>query len=232
MILRMITLSLVWMFAFINLTAQVQADYIEITATDTILLRPITIEYKIGFNQYAYQANYDEYGNVVENTLDIRADLRSLKTELSRSGFMYEHITSADTYSLPKYDQGVGSLKFKFRDQKELVRMLETVDEFKNIEGSVETIHYEPVNDVLKQKLYTKVYNGALGTASMMASVANRKVGKLISVVNLNGAAAGMDASQGLFSNMFSLFSGGSSQDAQFNGSTQMTCTFRFELVD
>jgi len=228
----MITLSLVWMFAFINLTAQVQADYIEITATDTILLRPITIEYKIGFNQYAYQANYDEYGNVVENTLDIRADLRSLKTELSRAGFMYEHITSADTYSLPKYDQGVGSLKFKFRDQKELVRMLETVDEFKNIEGSVETIHHEPVTDVLKQKLYTKVYNGALGTASMMASVANRKVGKLISVVNLNGAAAGMDASQGLFSNMFSLFSGGSSQDAQFNGSTQMTCTFRFELVD
>jgi hypothetical protein len=230
----MMTLPLVWMFAFISFTAQAQADYIEITASDTILLRPITIDYNIGLNEYAYEGNYDQNGVFIENTLDIRADMRSLKTELSRAGFVYEHITSANTYGLPKDDQGVGNLKFKFSDRKELVRMIETVDEIKNITGGVEAIQHEAVTDVLKQKLYAKVYNKALAQASMMASVSNRKVGRLISVVDyLNGAAAGTDASQGLFSNMFSMFSGGgSSRDAEFNGSTQMTCTFRFELVD
>jgi len=86
------------------------------------------------------------------------------------------------------------------------------------------------MTDAMTQRLYSKVYNQAVKTATMMAVASKQKLGELIVVVDLKGDPS---ASSNIFSNMFSSFGRGanSENDSMVSSSTQ-TCKFRFELVD
>jgi hypothetical protein len=173
---------------------------------------------------------YDEFGNLITNTHDIFADMRALKEKLNRAGFVYEHITSSGGYELPRQNQGAGKLLFKFKDKNDVIKLMDAVADVKRIGGNMTRIDYEPMTDAMTQRLFSKVYNQAVKTASIMAIASKQKLGELISVVDLKGDPS---ASSNIFSNMFSSFGRGanSENDSMVSSSTQ-TCKFRFELVD
>jgi hypothetical protein len=227
--MKTILLSLACMCLCVGAFAQTQKDYIEITASDSIHLRTISFNYVISLNEYAWSEDMDEHGNINKDNRTTVSNLETIKTELNRAGIKFRHYKPESNYSLPKQNQDGEKLIFDFASRQEITDMIDIVDKYKGLIGEQTGMNREPVTDEMMQKLYTKVYETAVEKAKMMAEASHRKLGKVISIVP---QASSSEAPFNMFDNMFAAFSGGAFQDDNFQGISQMTCTFKFELID
>lgn len=227
--MRTIFLSLACMCIFVGTFAQTQKDYIEITASDSIHLRTVSFNYVIRLNEYAWSEDMDEHGNINKDNRTTVSNLETIKTELNRAGIKFQQYQPESNYSLPKQNQDGEQLIFNFASRQEISDMIDIADKYKGIIGEQTGMNREPVTDEMMQKLYAKVYETAVKKAKMMAEASNRKLGKVISIVP---QASSSEAPFNMFSNLFAAFSGGAIQDDNFQGISQMTCTFKFELID
>lgn len=229
MSMKTILLSLACMCLCVGAFAQTQKDYIEITASDSIHLRTISYNYVIKLNDYAWAEDMDERGKINNDNRTKASNLETIKTELNRAGIKFRHYKPESNYSLPKQNQNGEKLIFDFASRQEISDMIDIVDKYKGLIGEQTSMTREPVTDEMQAKLYMKVYDDAVEKAKMMAEASHRKLGKVISIVP---QATSSEAPFNMFSNMFAAFSGGASQDDNFQGVSQMTCTFKFELID
>ena len=152
--------------------------FIEISASDTIELKPVAFTYQIGFKQkidyMGYSASLSGSDTIPSPPIIVIVNL--LKT----NKFIYE-ISNQNDYTITNSSSIDTIILVTLNSEKELKRLTKALISFKGISGKIKETKYESLS-LYNKELFKSLYSRALSDATIIANASGNSVGKLISV--------------------------------------------------
>lgn len=217
-----------------TLGAQTLTDqYIELMVTDTVPLHIKHLEYELSWSDpgtdAAYDDNMDWEKYQREQTERVNKELSKLEKEIQAQGFNVRRASGAeDNFTLSAYDQPQAvTLRIIAKDKVELTRLVELMRGRPGLNGNVVNWQFDTPQDAGEQ-LMASLYRMAEARARSIATLAGRKLGKLLS------AHEPMEKEMGL-AEFFMMLEGKEQYDTPEAASVrarQRSMMFRFALVD
>lgn len=152
--------------------------FIEITAIDTIELKPTEFTYQIttGLSgNFPFNVRVEKVvGNEPEITIG------TIKKVLDKSGFAYE-VKNQGNYSVGPNKSPDSAIFIHLKSESDLNRLYKLLLTVKGISGKISEAKYETVSPY-KADVYQRLYSKALADATTIAKVSGNSVGQLLSV--------------------------------------------------
>ncbi|MBK8340523.1 MAG: hypothetical protein IPK99_11270 [Flavobacteriales bacterium] len=208
-------------------------QYIELMVTDTVPLRIKQLEYELTWSDpgadgvYAEDSDWEKYQR--EQTERVEKELTKLEKEIQAQGFNVRRASGAeDNFTLSAYDQPqAATLRIIAKDKAELARLVQLMRGRPGLNGNVVGWQFDTPADAAEQ-LISSLYRMAESRARSIATLAGRKLGKLLS------AHEPVEKEMGL-AEFFMMLEGKEQYDTPEAASVrarQRSMMFRFALMD
>ncbi len=152
--------------------------FIEISASDTMELKPLSFTYELSFKA---QSDFMGIKIPVSGSDTIKSPSAAmLMNTLKANKFTYE-LSNENDYSISNSVSTDTMLIISLNSEAELKHLMKTLMPYKGISGKIKDTKYEafpPDHDAVYRILYTR----ALSDATAIAKMSGNTVGKLISV--------------------------------------------------
>lgn len=155
---------------------------LEISETDTVLLNPTTIEYRVSAGHGSdFQAMVmGQVKKGVSEPQGPRASMQDVVTLLQSHHIVWEY-SSEKGYSIGRSGFfGDSSIDITVHSEAELKSVYTLLSAVSGITGSIGQIEFEPIPD--RVSIYKTLYQRALTDATGMAAVSGKTLGELLSV--------------------------------------------------
>jgi hypothetical protein len=222
---RTLLFSLLIGFLFThNVTAQ-ESRFIELTVSDTILLKSTQIIYQINIGKQedflGMNLNYQDDSS--EGTLPTLKEVTQL---LDKKKFKYTVVTNAD-YSVSA-NESKPTIEVALTNEVDLKKLYELVKSKKGLTGKIKEVEYEDFSKY-QEKAFKQLYTKARLHASFIATASGNKLGNLISISDVKqGAFDLMAIYKQVMKNMPKL--GGFGEASSFESVEVAKMVFKFEI--
>jgi hypothetical protein len=156
---------------------------IEIIGTDTIYLKPLEFTYQVSVGE---QNNFPAFvmGQKGKDTMTVTtaSEIREL---LQKNRFAFEEGQESG-YTINKNMNNDPVFSIKLSSISELKRLFSSIKELKGISGSIKEIKYEDPA-LYKTEMYKHLYSTAVEDANLIAGIAGKSLGQIISIEEING---------------------------------------------
>jgi len=169
-----ITATIVFL-STLSLNAQTN-KFIEITATDTVELKPVEFTYQIvpGYEPSFMQMKVEKEGK------DPEISIAAIKKILDKNNFVYEVKGKLDFKITPEKNND-SSIYVYLKTDSEVKRLHKILLTIKGISGRISDVKYESILPY-KAGIYQRMYAQALADANILSKISGDVVGQLISV--------------------------------------------------
>jgi hypothetical protein len=160
---------------------------IEITVSDTVMLRPEMIKYQISSGDPSYP--YDVTTAQSANDAAAVAALENVCLSLKKEKFTFA-MNTGDNYTLNKSIQNKPSVVVTMRSKAELEKLIKLLAPFNGISGKISSVDFEspvPYHEIMFKRLYDK----AATEAGIFAKLAETSVEKFVSATEVNDQYGG-----------------------------------------
>jgi hypothetical protein len=152
--------------------------FIEISASDTVELKPLSYTYEISFKA---QGDFMGIKFPMSGSDTVKPPSSAmLMKALKANNFTYE-LSNENDYTISNTVSNDTSLIIKLASESELKRLVKTMMPYKGISGKIKDTKYEAF-PLSHDAVYKALYTRALSDATTIAKMSGNTVGKLISV--------------------------------------------------
>ena len=198
--------------------------FIEITVSDTILLKATGLTYQVDIgekNEFMGMSMLEGFEDEIEPVNSIK----DLTKAIEKGGFQYT-LSSEKDYSIT-FSKSDPSILVQLADEKELKALVTLLNQQEGITGKVKEVRYESSNKYQDQT-FKKLYAKALAQATMMSNVSGNSIGQLLSISESKTASFDyLDFYQSMLKNMPGMMKGESNINDK---KEEVKMTFKFEL--
>jgi len=206
-----------------QLAAQ-NSKYIEINASDTIILKPIEFTYEISLGGRSFPFNLK-----VEDTSQQTISLIEIENLLTKNKFLYE-VKDNSNYSISPNRKPDSIIALILNSESELKRLYKILIKIQGISGRITDKKFESLSNY-KDEIYTQLFLRASQEANDLAKISGHSIGQLISVHELQ--ADPFSGYLDSFKEMFTkndMFSGVFGYQIDINQRIEKKLVFKFEM--
>jgi len=225
--MRTKTIVTATMIFLASLTVHAQTNkFIEITATDTVELKPVEFTYQI---VPGYEASFMQMKMEKENK-DPEISIAAIKKILDKNNFAYE-VKGKQDFKITMEKNSDSSIYVYLKTDSELKRLHKILLTIKGISGKISDVKYESISPY-KAGIYQRMYTQALADATILSKISGNVVGQLISVQephetdymsNYMNMIKQMAGSNNMFSEIFGF-------ESNFVQKVEKKLLFKFEI--
>ena len=201
-----------------------ESRFIELTVSDTIILKSIGYTYQIEIGE-----QYEFFGIKIPKKGDTDDTLTTSVTEVTnmikKGNFLYS-LSNENDYAISN-KQAQPTILVEVTSEDELKSLVNLLKQQPGITGKIKEVKYESPSKYLSQ-IYKKLYDTAAAQATLMATISGNVVGRLLSISEAKSDADGFSE---IYNQILKMMPNGMfSQSNILDKKELIKMTFKFEL--